>query len=100
MYRNLDWYDAFDFSYDMSVPNVAHLEPKRGGCCTVFPFFVGDILELPLTTCQDYSVFYILKDHSIELWKKQFDLIRKRNGLISLLAHPDYLIGRRSETSV
>ena len=96
MYRNLDWYDAFDFSYDMSVPNVAHLEPKRGGCCTVFPFFVGDILELPLTTCQDYSVFYILKDHSIELWKKQFDMIRKRNGLISLLAHPDYLIDRRS----
>src|SRR5580704_8149408 len=42
MYRNLDWYDAFEFSYDMSVPNVAHLEPQRGGCCTVMPFFVGD----------------------------------------------------------
>ena len=26
MYRNQDWYDAFEFSYDMSVPNVAHLE--------------------------------------------------------------------------
>src|ERR1700675_4339666 len=23
MYRNQDWYDAFEFSYDMSVPNVA-----------------------------------------------------------------------------
>ena len=41
MYRNLDWYDAYEFSYDMSVPNVAHLEPQRGGCCTVMPFFVG-----------------------------------------------------------
>jgi hypothetical protein len=92
MYRNLDWYDAFEFSYDMSIPNVAHLEPKRGGCCTVFPFFVGKILELPLTTSQDYSVFHILKDYSIDLWKKQVDLILKRNGLISLLAHPDYLI--------
>jgi len=96
MYRNLDWYDAFDFSYDMSMPNVAHLEPKRGGCCTAFPFFVGNILELPLTTSQDYSLFHILKDYSITLWKKQFDLIRERNGLISLLAHPDYLIGRRT----
>ncbi len=55
MYRNLDWYDAYEFSYDMSVPNVAHLEPQRGGCCTVMPFFVGKILELPLTTTQDYS---------------------------------------------
>jgi hypothetical protein len=46
MYRNQDWYDVFEFSYDMSVPNVAHLEPMRGGCCTVMPYFVGKILEL------------------------------------------------------
>ncbi len=39
MYRNQDWYDAFEFSYDMSVPNVAHLEPMRGGCCTVMRLF-------------------------------------------------------------
>jgi len=95
MYRNLDWFDAYEFSYDMSVPNVAHLEPKRGGCCTVFPFFVGRILELPLTTSQDYSVFYMLNDYSIGLWKKQLDLIRQRNGLMSFLAHPDYLVSPR-----
>jgi len=95
MYRNLDWYDAFEFSYDMSVPNVAHLEPQRGGCCTVMPYFVGKILELPLTATQDYSLFHILQDYSIDLWKTQIDLIRGRNGLISFIAHPDYLIGRR-----
>ncbi len=96
MYRDLDWYEAYDFSYDMSVPNVAHLEPQRGGCCTVMPFFVGNILELPLTTTQDYSLFYILNDHSIDLWKTQLELIRKRNGLISFIAHPDYLINRKN----
>ena len=96
MYRIQEWYDAYDFSYDMSVPNVAHLEPKRGGCCTVFPYFVGKILELPLTTCQDYSVFHILRDYSLDLWKQQINMIRQRNGLISLLAHPDYLIDRRT----
>ena len=32
LYRNLDWYGALDFSYDMSVPNVGHLEAQRGGC--------------------------------------------------------------------
>ena len=95
MYRIQDWYDAYEFSYDMSVPNVAHLEPKRGGCCTVFPYFVGKILELPLTTCQDYSAFYILRDYSLELWKKQTQMICERHGLVSLLAHPDYLIERR-----
>lgn len=92
MYRNLDWYDEYEFSYDMSVPNVAHLDPQRGGCCTVFPYFVGKILEIPLTTCQDYSLFQILNDYSIDLWKKQLDLIRNRNGLMSFIIHPDYVI--------
>jgi peptidoglycan/xylan/chitin deacetylase (PgdA/CDA1 family) len=96
MYRNLEWYDAFEFSYDMSVPNVAHLEPKRGGCCTVMPYFVGRILELPLTATQDYTLFYILNDYSIDLWKRQLALIQQKNGLMSFIAHPDYLIDRRN----
>src|SRR5208282_167067 len=95
MYRNADWFDAFEFSYDMSVPNVAHLEPERGGCCTVMPFFIGGIVELPLTTTQDYSLFHILNDYSLDLWKRQLDLIRQRNGLMSFITHPDYLIAQR-----
>lgn len=95
MYRNQDWLNALDFSYDMSVPNVAHLEPQRGGCCTVMPYFVGNLVELPLTATQDYSLFHIIGDYSIDLWKRQIDLIRRRNGLISFICHPDYLIERR-----
>ena len=75
-----------------SIPNVAHPEPQRGGCCTVLPFFVGKILELPLTTIQDYSLFHILNDYSIRLWKEQISLIRKKSGLISFIVHPDYII--------
>jgi hypothetical protein len=96
MYRNQNWYDVFEFSYDMSVPNVAHLEPMRGGCCTVMPYFVGKILELPLTLAQDYSVFHIMNDYSIDLWKQQLALLRRRNGLMSFITHPDYLIDRRA----
>jgi hypothetical protein len=92
MYRNLDWFDALKFSYDMSVPNVAHLDPQRGGCCTVFPFFIGRMIELPVTATQDYSLFYILKDYSIRLWKDQIARIRAKNGLISVIIHPDYVI--------
>jgi hypothetical protein len=95
MYRNQEWYDQLHFQFDMSVPNVAHLEPQPGGCCTVMPYFVGAMLELPLTTTQDYSLFHILGDHSISLWKQQIDLILGKNGLISLLVHPDYIRARR-----
>jgi hypothetical protein len=91
MYREQQWFHAFEFSYDMSVPNVAHLEPQRGGCCTVMPYFVGGLVELPLTTIQDYSLFHILNDYSIRTWKQQVERIVSRNGLISILTHPDYL---------
>jgi hypothetical protein len=92
LYRNIDWHNALDFSYDMSIPNVAHLDPQRGGCCTVFPFFNGSILELPVTMSQDYSLFNILKDYSIDLWKKQISLIRQRHGLMQMIVHPDYIM--------
>jgi hypothetical protein len=96
MYRNSDWYDELDFSYDMSMPNVAHLDPQQGGCCTVLPFFIGKILELPLTTTQDYSLWNILQDYSIRLWKEQISLIREKSGLISFIIHPDYNIDRKA----
>lgn len=96
LYRNQHWFEALDFSYDMSVPNVAHLEPQRGGCCTVLPFFIGNILELPLTTIQDYSLFHILDSFSIDLWKQQIALITEKHGLVSFIIHPDYVIEKRA----
>jgi hypothetical protein len=96
MYREQRWFDAFDISYDMSVPNVAHLEPQRGGCCTVMPYFIGHVLELPATTVQDYSLFHILGDYSIRLWTEQCARILEQNGLVTFITHPDYLIERRA----
>jgi len=90
MYRNPAWYDAFTFSYDMSLPNVAHLDPQRGGCCTVFPFFIGDIVELPLTTVQDYPLYNILRSNPLEMWTRQMDTILREHGLVSFIIHPDY----------
>jgi hypothetical protein len=96
MYRRQDWYQAFDLAYDMSVPSVAHLEPQRGGCCTVMPYFIGSILELPLTTIQDYTLFHILNDYSIDIWKEQIKTIMERNGLVSFIVHPDYIIEKKA----
>ena len=95
LYRNPDWYNALDFSFDMSMPNVAHLDPQRGGCCTVTPYFIGDLLEIPVTTIQDYTLFRLLGDYSIDLWTKQTETILKKNGLVSFIVHPDYVKERR-----
>lgn len=95
LYRKQLWYDALEFSYDMSVPNVAHLDPQHGGCCTVMPYFVGNILELPVTAVQDYTLFNILGDYSTNLWKKQIRIITEKHGLMSFIVHPDYVMKPR-----
>ncbi len=97
LYRNQRWYDALDFEYDMSVPNVAHLDPQRGGCCTVMPYFIGHLLELPVTMTQDYTLFNILNDYSTGLWERQIELIMEKHGLISVVIHPDYLTSSREK---
>jgi len=99
LYRRQEWYDCLKFSYDMSVPNVAHLDPQRGGCCTVMPYFIGNLVELPVTTTQDYSLFHILEEHSIELWKQQIDLIQDKHGLMNFIIHPDYIIGQHEQAT-
>jgi hypothetical protein len=99
LYRNLEWYEEFRFSYDMSVPNVAHLDPQPGGCCTVMPFFIGDILELPVTTTQDYSLFNVLQTFSQDLWQEQIRLITQQHGLMNFIVHPDYLDTVQAKTA-
>ena len=91
LYRRQEWFGELEFSYDMSVPNVAHLDPQRGGCCTVMPYFIGKVLELPVTTIQDYTLFHILREYKIDLWKTQIELIMEKHGLISFIVHPDYV---------
>jgi len=95
MYRNAEWTDAFQFDYDMSFPSAAHLEPQQGGCCTIMPYMANRLVEIPLTTTQDYSLFHILGQHSLDLWKEEVTSIASSNGLASFIVHPDYVIERR-----
>jgi len=98
LYRKPEWFADLEFSFDMSIPNVAHIDPQRGGCCTVMPYFIGDMLELPLTTIQDYTLFHVLNQRSIDLWKTQIEMILAKNGLVSFIVHPDYIIESETQT--
>jgi hypothetical protein len=97
MYRNVEWFKYFRFKYDMSIPNVGQLDPQRGGCCTVMPFFIGNVLELPLTTIQDYSLYHYLEKDTIDLWKRQASMIIEKSGLISFIIHPDYTLSNKKQ---
>ena len=56
------------------------------------PYFIGDILELPVTATQDYTLFHLLNQQSIDLWKAQIELILGKSGMASFIIHPDYVM--------
>jgi hypothetical protein len=99
LYRNQEWFNLLDFEYDMSVPCVAHLDPQRGGCCTVMPYFVGGLLELPVTTTQDHTLFNVLHDFTNGLWEQQSQYILKHHGLMNFIVHPDYILGDKAQSA-
>lgn len=96
LYRNPEWLKDIDVAYDMSIPNVAHLDPQRGGCCSLMPYFIGELLEIPVTATQDYSLFHILNDYSTTLWEQQLAACREAHGMASFIIHPDYVIEARA----
>ena len=99
LYRNIDWLRELDFEYDMSIPSCARLDPQRGGCCTLMPWFNGDLLEIPVTTIQDYSLFHILDRYDIDIWKKQTSAILGHHGMATFIVHPDYIQTEQAQLS-
>ena len=87
------------FLYDTSVPNSEYKSSLaiRTGSCTLFPFFIENMVEIPLTMPQDFTLIYTMelsKNKILKIWKEKIDLIRELNGLVCLNTHPDdYLVG-------
>jgi hypothetical protein len=90
-HRNADWMHELGCLYDSSFPDTDPFEPQPGGCCSIFPFFLGEMVELPLTLVQDHTLFEILRARSIDRWTQKSDWIIRNHGLINLNTHPDYL---------
>lgn len=91
-HRNPDWMPELGCLYDASFPDTDPFEPQAGGCCSILPFFIGDLVELPLTLVQDHTLWEILGDESIDRWAEKSEWIAANSGLVQLLAHPDYLL--------
>ena len=91
-HRNADWMPELGCLYDSSFPDTDPFEPMAGGCCSIFPFFNGDLVELPITLVQDHTLFAILGGRSIAPWTSKSEWIIRHHGLINLIVHPDYAL--------
>lgn len=82
--------------YDSSIPDTDIYSPVyfRNGACTVFPFFINKMVELPLTMQQDFRLkrMGMNPEQIFEAWKLKLDYIKKNHGLATLNIHPDDFI--------
>jgi peptidoglycan/xylan/chitin deacetylase (PgdA/CDA1 family) len=91
-HRNPDWMPELGCLYDGSFPDTDPFEPQAGGCCSIFPFFIDDLVELPITLVQDHTLWEILGEESIDRWVEKSEWLIENHGLVQLLVHPDYLL--------
>lgn len=95
LHRNADWMHELPARYDSSFPHSDPFQPVAGGCCSIFPFFFGPVVELPVTVDQDFTVFELLRDRDIGRWVSKSRWIAAHSGLVNVIIHPDYMTPER-----
>lgn len=99
MYHNLTWLHDLDIAYDASTFDTDPFEPQPDGMRTIFPFWVPanpggkrmGYVELPYTLPQDFTLFVLFKERTIDLWQRKLDWICEHGGMALINTHPDYM---------
>lgn len=97
MHHNFDWMHSLNASHCISTFDTDPFEPQPDAVGTIFPFFVRNghpeigWVELPYTLPQDFTLFVIMKEKNIDIWKRKLDWIASKGGMALLNTHPDYM---------
>jgi glycosyltransferase involved in cell wall biosynthesis len=96
MQHRLAWMHKLGCDYDASTFDVDPFEPQPDGVSTIFPFWVpGDgnsgFVELPYSIVQDFSLFKVLGEKNIDIWKQKLDWVAEHGGMALINTHPDYM---------
>jgi hypothetical protein len=97
MYHNLEWIHDLDIEYDASTFDTDPFEPQPDGVGIIFPFFVQEdpsqkgYVELPYTLPQDFTLFILMQERNIDIWKNKLAWIAENGGMALLNTHPDYM---------
>lgn len=97
MHHNLEWIHALDIVYDASTFDFDPFEPQPDGMNTIYPIWISNdgqekgYVELPYTLPQDFTLFVLLQEKSIDIWKRKLDWVAEKGGMALLITHPDYM---------
>ena len=105
-HHNLAWTSELNVKYAVTTYDTDPFEPQGGGIGTVFPFRVHncqtgrDYIEIPYTLPQDFALYVLMKEKTIEIWKRKLDWIAQCGGMVHLKTHPDYMSFETETTGV
>ncbi len=88
--RNAEWIGTMAFEYDSTFADTDPYEPQPGGTCSLFPFFLSAMVELPYTLPQDHTLLHLVRRSPVSTWATKAHWIRSLGGMILPLTHPDY----------
>jgi peptidoglycan/xylan/chitin deacetylase (PgdA/CDA1 family) len=97
MHHNLNWIRELNIEYDSSTFDTDPFEPQPDNVNSIFPFWVSPsgkrpgYVEMPYTLPQDFTLFILMKEKNIDIWKRKIDWIVENNGMALINVHPDYL---------
>jgi glycosyltransferase involved in cell wall biosynthesis len=96
MQHQLGWMHELGTEYDASTFDVDPFEPQSDGMRTIYPFWVQapgnkGFVELPYTLVQDFNLFKVLGERTIDVWKKKVDWLVQQGGMVLINTHPDYM---------
>lgn len=96
MQHRLGWMHELGSEYDCSTFDVDPFEPEPDGMRTIFPFWMqapntNGFVELPYTLVQDFNLFKVLREQSIDIWKRKLDWLVEHGGMALINTHPDYM---------
>jgi len=97
MYHDFDLLHHLNIEYDASTFDTDPFEPQPDGAGTIFPFLVNGnpkrrgYVELPYTLPQDFLLFILMQEKTIDIWKRKLDWIVEHGGMALVNTHPDYM---------
>jgi len=81
---------TMSFDFDSSFADTDPYEPQPGGTCSLFPFHLSRLVELPYTLPQDHTLIHLLGRELVPTWIRKARWIASLGGMILTLTHPDY----------